>query len=201
MCECLQAVRSADGGKKAGIGMICSLAIQLIYLILYGYFYLANPDMENKKVLGCVHPEEKTYGLVVVKANTCHACPKEWMEEGSGYTSPTDNYMLYFAIMFILCALQVITSLLMVLANCCSCCGRLAWWPNCFVQLAAVVMLILGSVWRFSQAGRSCSTNVLSAKDSFVDDAIATTGIAAKDKISKVVNDEVKKAMEKTGFG
>lgn len=197
MCECLKAVRNADGGKKAGIGMICVLVIQLIYLILYGWVYLNNPDLENGKVNGCVTYAEKA-GFA---AGECRKCPSNWMEKDSGYTSPTDQYLFYFAAMFWLCALQILASLMMVIANCCTCCARLAWWPNCVVQVSCVVMLIMGSIWRFSQAGRSCATDVTLAKASLTEDVITTSATSASKLVKKEAQKQIDKAMRDAGLG
>jgi hypothetical protein len=40
----LKTNREVNGQKVAGVGMTCTFAIQLIYLVIYTYYYTANPE-------------------------------------------------------------------------------------------------------------------------------------------------------------
>ena len=106
-CDCLKPVRNVKGAKVAGVGMFCTFAIQLIYLCIYAYFFMLNPencDIERKtmtpeeladpvnmcepkmkKVHGCTY--NKDIGTKY-KAFTCIPCPLNW-ETDMGYESPS----------------------------------------------------------------------------------------------------------------
>jgi len=169
--------------------------------------------VEYKKVLGCVSTEEYKYKFSARKteklpAGTCFPCPDSW-ETVETISSPTKNYNDYFKWMFFICLLGVITSGLQIIACfvvCCSCLdcfGKISVWTSFVVQIGSIIMLIVGSMWRFSLGGRSCATNVGRAKDDWTEDAISS----GLDKIqketttrAKAVKAEFNKAMVKAGL-
>lgn len=46
-----------NGKKVAGVGMICTLIIQAVYLGIYSYFYLVSPD---KQIYTSMRPKNLT---------------------------------------------------------------------------------------------------------------------------------------------
>lgn len=121
--------------------------------------------------------------------------------------SPSMDYLNYFMYMFWICLLGVFTSGLQILAcfvGCCpglSCFGKIAVWTSFCVQIGSIIMLYLGSVWRFSLDGRSCATNVGRARDSWLEDGIATGSKAGTDFVNKKVNEKIDEAKESAGLG
>jgi len=111
--------------------------------------------------------------------------------------------MNYFKYMFFICLLGVLTSGLQVLAVCplLRCFGKCSVWTSFCVQIGSIVMLVIGSMWRFSQSGRSCATNVKLAKSSLIEDSIATGSKSLADKATKYTDEQIAKAKESAGLG
>ena len=104
--------------------------------------------------------------------------------------------------MFWICLLGVITSGLQVLAvfKPCRCFGKISVYTSFCVQIGSIVMLIIGSVWRFSQSGRACATNLGTAKASLIEDAIGTGAKTVADATNTFVEAKIKEMKEQAGL-
>ena len=87
---------------------------------------------------------------------------------------------MYCGVMFWICFVGIFTSGLMILACCCKPCAKIAAVLNFFTQLASLVMLILGSYWRFNSAGRACAVTGKTSEDVMTSFITGTSKVMAK---------------------
>ena len=154
--------------KGKGCFSCCAFLFAVAYAVFYGIFAFNNPDKVvvngNERIYECcasssILPE----GL---DPNQPFACPdKDPLKRGAEWNNVdvcfvSERFDLFFLIMFII---NIVTIGAICLATCGlknKCIGCIGGTINFFVNIAALVMLILGGVWRWSHSGRVCSGDV-----------------------------------------
>ena len=124
----------------------------IIHLVLFGIFTFANPDAFDKDDLStqcCVNP-----ALAPTAANYRITCTED------SY-NVTKQFCMWFFILFILNCIVMFTTLVTLVAHCmedkCKMVVNLMSCLSCLTALASFVMYIMGTVWRWSDAGAFCS--------------------------------------------
>lgn len=133
----------------AGCGTICTLALQIIYCGLYGYYHLRNPDKYMPGGAGEVDTN--------IRAHCCGADKNAFEgydcadaeKMSATQVDATALYLMYFKVMFFMCLVGIATSGLMIFACCCECLASPAALLNFLTNLAQLAMLVFGSIWRF----------------------------------------------------
>lgn len=159
-----------DKGKKGTHG--CGFLFSIAYTAVFAYMYFSNPDKVNAPngccavrtlttVPGFKRPIEARYVPCqsAVKIQSASA-NKEAEEAPPTYTNVSDQFQLFFLVMFILYLVTIISFLLSTIggfAKACAPLAKLGGYVSGLAGGAKFVIYIMGARWRWADTGRLCS--------------------------------------------
>lgn len=152
-------------------GYFCSLLVGLFLTGFYAFMAFANPDEAVTKQNADSKGKGPKYGCYAIDWDTTPVGPdleKVWVEP-----NPVDGqaaremvavdvgarFKLFFMIMFVIS----LVSLLAVICGCCGLkkksCGKGGACLHSLTNFAFFIVLVIGSVWRWSNTGAACSAD------------------------------------------
>jgi len=124
----------------------------------------SNPDMQatpqnsaSGKMYGC---SALWWSDVPVNPSTVQVAKPGDANVTAAPTNVSANFILFFTAMFWISVVSLASTILGCLGACSAKCGMCACLGGCFhglTNIAIFIMLILGSVWRWSKTGMACS--------------------------------------------
>jgi hypothetical protein len=175
--ESYDKARDNEHSEKAGLGSFCCGGLIGLFLMAFYYFYAyANPDVNNKLPQhgGSGNGDLVGYecyaaqcGLPVgaAKIGTTRLCHEP--KRATDVENVSAQMLTWFTMMFWVSVLSFISVVLGCLGTCMSCCGWMGSCAHFLVNVGYVILIIYGTIYRFTDNGAICSgdrlTNVWDA--------------------------------------
>jgi len=163
----MESAKKHEHAKKGGACCYFFSLLTALFLVgFYGFMAYSNPDrsvtMQNK-----LNKEEVMYGCSALWWSQTPVNPStlEMVKPGDANVTavPTNvsaNFINFFTAMFWISLISLVSTILACLGACsvkCGCCACLGGCLHAVANIAIFIMLILGSIWRWSNTGRACS--------------------------------------------
>jgi len=170
MAQYDKAKEHEHSGKAGLCSFGCGGLMALFFMVFSGWQAFLNPDFSKFPhnrgnfndpdsegypcyAYGCGDP----VGKAVYETVETRPCGDNQVPTRAWATS--EQFILYFRLMFCASVASFISVVLGCLGTCVPCCGLTGSWAHFAVNWVYFVLMILGSVWRWSSSGRICSAD------------------------------------------